>query len=183
MLKNNKERVFAICKKAKLFENIFFRGGHFNGKIFDENVFNDAKHVINLALGTARGLVEQDKLSIFFYKLIKKLIWKKIILEELRKSITKMDQNKGFDRYNWHPFQVFCQLFSSFKFFTLNLFLYLLNICLEVSWWPFKQVSVALLKKTGKAASSPSGYRCITLASQESKMLERILDDRINRLD
>ena len=60
MLKNNKERVTAISEKANFSRKTFFRCGHLNGKNFDENVLTEAKYVVNMALGTARGNVEQD---------------------------------------------------------------------------------------------------------------------------
>ena len=107
--------------------------------------------VVNVAQGTARGNIEQDSLSDSCYTLNKRMA-----LEELRRAIKEIDRNKGFDPYNWHT------CLKSLMFFTLCLFLHLVNTCFEVGFWPSKQVSVILLKKPGKAASSVFAYRCIS---------------------
>ena len=72
MLINNKERVIPDTEKVKLFESIFFPGGRLNGKSFDKNFLTEAKSVVNVALGTARGNVEQDSLSDSCYMLSKR---------------------------------------------------------------------------------------------------------------
>ena len=159
--------------KTKLFENIFFRGGHLNGKNFDENFLTEAKSVVNVALGTARGYVEWDSLSDFGY-----ILNKRITMEELRRANGKFDRKKGLDPYNRHP----C-LMKNFKLLYLSLFLHVLNTCFEVGFRPFKQVSLILVKKTAKTASSPSAYRCIRLALHAGQLLERIMDDRIRSLE
>ena len=53
-------------------KKIIFRCGHLNGKLFDETVLTGAKSVVNMALGAARGNVEQN----FCYVLIEKILWK-----------------------------------------------------------------------------------------------------------
>ena len=50
LLLNYKARVIADTEKVKLFEIIFFRDGHLNGKKFDENFLTKAKSVVNMAL-------------------------------------------------------------------------------------------------------------------------------------
>ena len=127
--------------------------------------------MVNVVLGTPRGIVEQDSLLDSCY-----MLNKRITMEELRKAIKKIDRNEGIDPYNWHP----C-LTKSLKFFTLSLFLHLLNTCLEDGFRPFQQVSVLLLKKPEKRRQA-SAYRCISSASHADKLLEGIMDDRIRSL-
>ena len=62
-----------------MFEEIFFRGGHLNGRNFDENFLTEAKAVVNVAS------------------------LKKVTIDEIRRAIKKIDRNKGIDPYNWHP--------------------------------------------------------------------------------
>ena len=118
-------------------------------------------------------MAEQDSLSNSWY-----MLNKRNPLEELRRAIRKIGRNKGIDPHIWHR----CLL----KYFTvsfLSLFLHLLNTCVEAGFWPFKQVLLIVLKKPGNAASCPSSYRCISVASHAGESLERKMDDRIRRLD
>ena len=54
MVVNNKERILADTENAKLFGELLFRGGHFNGKNLDANFLTEAKSVVYVALETKR---------------------------------------------------------------------------------------------------------------------------------
>lgn len=61
-----------------------------------------------------------------------------------------------------------------------------INSCLKLCYFPneFKEAKVIAIKKPNKPADYPSSYRPISLLSSISKVLERIIKDRIvNFLD
>ena len=159
MLVNNKERVIADTERAKLCEKTFFRGGNLNGKNLDENFLTETKCQVNVALGTARGNVEQESFSDACY-----MLSKRITLEELGRVIKKIDRNKSIDPYNWHT-----SLIENFKFFTLSLFLHLLSTCWEVRFWTFKQASVTLLKKPFRLSLHQFSIACRQFAGAHNE--------------
>ena len=131
-----------------------------------------ANSMVNVFLGTTRGDVEQGSMSSSCCKKQKNYYGR----------IGESNQENWSKEMFWlvplaPPPDI------KYQFITLNLLLHLLSTCLEVSFWPFEQISVFLLEKPRKAASYPCTYRSISLASHAGKMLGSIIDNRIRNLD
>ena len=64
-------------------------------------------------------------------------------MDGLVAAIRRVDSGKGADPYGLHP-----RFLNCCNFFKLSLILHFFNKCLDTGFWPFKKVSVMLLKKS-----------------------------------
>ena len=71
---------------------------------------------------------------------------------------------------------------KKYQFITLNLFLHLPNTCVEVSFWPFEQISVFFWKTSEKRRHAPAlSQHQFSIARRQ--MLGSIIDNRIRKLE
>lgn len=97
--------------------------------------------------------------------------------EEIREIITKLKNPKapGFDRIN-------NMLIKKLPARGIEYLRTIVNACLSLHYFPetWKHAKVISLLKPGKPANAPSSYRPISLLSSLSKILERVILNRIN---
>ena len=123
---------------AKIFEKVFFQGGHFRDKCFSES--SRIMSADNVSLDDSRNNLKQTSIDDFCND-----INRRITINDLFAALPRVHSCKGADPYGPRP-----HLLKSFRFFKLSYFLNYLGTCSYMGLGSFNKVSVTLLKTAQK---------------------------------
>ena len=98
--------------------------------------------------------------------------------EEIKKCLKEVKSSgKSFDNHNCQP-----AMLKNLGPQSLNLILFLFNLCFNMTMWIWDTAEVVFLKKAGKKVYSiPGSYRPISITAYLGKLLEKILSVRLNK--